>query len=195
VSADRDANGRAINMLCDAGPGAAPQSCDTATPVFLGQPFAKVDGAVTTTVAIGRLQLYGMVDFKRGGKLLNTTPLLQCAILGGAEINVFPERFSAPRVGECQSVLSALGTSLIQDASYVKLRELAVSYDLQPRWARALGASRASLTLGARNLHTWTGFEGLDPETFTVGNWLRSNHTESVLPLPAQIVGTVSLTF
>ena len=35
----------------------------------------------------------------------------------------------------------------------------------------------------------------LDPETFTVGNWLRSNHTESVLPLPAQIVGTVSLTF
>jgi len=197
VSADLDAtSGRAINLMCDSGTGAAPLPCATAPPVFLGQPFAKVDGAIATTLALGRsLRLYGLVDFKRGVKHLNTNPLILCAFFLLAEINYYPERFPATQVAECQQGLAALGTSFIADAGYVKVRELSVTYDAPDRWARQLGASRASVTVGARNLHTWTKFGGLDPESHSVSGWLTAPHTEAVLPLPAAVITTISLSF
>jgi hypothetical protein len=196
VSADLGANGIATNLMCDSGTGGAPLPCDTAPQVFLGQPFSKVDGAVTSTISLGpHFRLYAMADFKRGAKLLNTSPLLLCAFLGDAEINLLPERFPATQVAECQQGLNALGTSLIQDASYVKLRELSVTYDPPARWARFLGATAAQVTLGIRNIHTWTNFKGLDPETSTVSSWLASEHTEAVLPLPMQVLTTIRLSF
>jgi TonB-dependent SusC/RagA subfamily outer membrane receptor len=195
VSADLSPTGQAINQMCEVTDG-APAPCATAAPIFLGQPFAKVDGAITTTVSVGRnLRFYGMVDFKRGVKHLNTNPLLLCAFLGASEINIYPERFPATQVAECQQGLNALGTSFIADASYFKLRELSVTYDAPDRWARALGATRASITVGGRNLKTWTSFGGLDPETHTVSGWLTAPHTENVLPLPTAFVTTISLSF
>jgi TonB-linked SusC/RagA family outer membrane protein len=196
VSADLGADGIATNLMCDSGTGGAPLPCDTAPQVFLGQPFAKVDGAVTSTISLGQhFRFYAMADFKRGAKLLNTSPLLLCAFLGDAEINLHPERFPATQVAECQQGLNALGTSLIQDASYVKLREVSVTYDPPARWARFLGAAAAQVTLGVRNIHTWTNFKGLDPETSTVSSWLASEHTEAVLPLPLQVLTTIRLSF
>jgi hypothetical protein len=43
----------------------------------------------------------------------------------------------------------------------VKLREISATYSL-PEWLS--GLSRASVTLAARNLHTWTNYRGVDPE-------------------------------
>jgi hypothetical protein len=52
--------------------------------------------------------------------------------------------------------------------SFVKLREVAVSYELPTVWARRIGASRALVSLAGRNLHTWTSFKGLDPESVSL---------------------------
>ena len=53
-----------------------------------------------------------------------------------------------------------------QDGGFVRLREISLSYDL-PSWLvqdyfRARGAT---IGVSMRNLHTWTDFTGLDPET------------------------------
>ncbi len=50
---------------------------------------------------------------------------------------------------------------MFTDGSFAKWRELSLSWMFPGRW---IGAQRGSLTLAARNLHTWTGYTGLDPE-------------------------------
>ncbi|HEX6939868.1 MAG TPA: hypothetical protein VF158_10690, partial [Longimicrobiales bacterium] len=50
------------------------------------------------------------------------------------------------------------------DGSFVRLREVAVTFALPAPWAARLGASGASFTIGGRNLAIWTDYEGGDPE-------------------------------
>jgi hypothetical protein len=60
------------------------------------------------------------------------------------------------------------GTSepCLEDGSYVKLREISVQYTLTSgRLNNLLGVSSLELRLAGRNLHTWTNYTGLDPET------------------------------
>jgi hypothetical protein len=48
----------------------------------------------------------------------------------------------------------------------VKWRELSLAYTADQPWVRSrLGVSSAVLRLAGRNLHTWTKYKGLDPET------------------------------
>jgi TonB-dependent starch-binding outer membrane protein SusC len=61
-----------------------------------------------------------------------------------------------------------------QDASYTKLREVTLTWDLPQRLTSAWwkGASGARLSLSGRNLYWWTKFRGGDPEAqnFGAGN-------------------------
>lgn len=51
------------------------------------------------------------------------------------------------------------------DASFIKLRELGISYDLTSKWLQDLGISGGSVSLYTRNLILWTKAKvGVDPE-------------------------------
>jgi hypothetical protein len=52
----------------------------------------------------------------------------------------------------------------VEDGSFVKLREVSLTYRLRERWARTLHARSIDITLAGRNLHTWTDYSGYDPE-------------------------------
>jgi len=61
----------------------------------------------------------------------------------------------------------------VQDASFVKLRELSVGYELPTSLTRRmLGArvQRPRLELGGRNLVTWSKYAGVDPEVSNFGS-------------------------
>jgi len=59
----------------------------------------------------------------------------------------------------------------IEDASYVKLRELNLSYDLPSSWLRFFGGSHhVALSFSGRNLITFTHYDGTDPEVSHFGN-------------------------
>jgi len=68
---------------------------------------------------------------------------------------------------------SGFGTVLsqfVEDAGFVKLREISISYSLDAPWVRRrLGISSVDLTLAGRNLLTWTRYTGWDPETSLTG--------------------------
>jgi TonB-linked SusC/RagA family outer membrane protein len=54
----------------------------------------------------------------------------------------------------------------IEDAGFVKLRELSVSYTIDAPWVqRNLGFSSIDVRVSGRNLKTWTNYTGYDPET------------------------------
>jgi TonB-linked SusC/RagA family outer membrane protein len=167
VSADRDATGLATNILCNGGPGKSPVACATAPFLFIGTPTPKVSGALSNTVTIGqRLRFHVMADFRRGHRLYNAVELLRCGAQLGAglcEANYFPEKYDPVYLAQARGQAISLGTTeaFFQDASFVKLREVSATYTLPERW---LG-KRSSFTLAAREIHTWTDYRGIDPES------------------------------
>jgi TonB-linked SusC/RagA family outer membrane protein len=58
----------------------------------------------------------------------------------------------------------------VEDASFVKIREISVAYDLPRRLASQLGPVKSlQLSLSGRNLYTFTNYTGLDPEVSNFG--------------------------
>jgi hypothetical protein len=194
VSADRDPTTHAItNVLCDGGAGNAPVACASAPEQFIGSQTPKVTGAFSSTVTLWeRLTLYGLVDFKRGHSLFNANGFLRCggvAPLCDAVYN---------RAGYETNFLASIAPSsiagnvlepFIQKASFFRLSEVSVSYQLPAQWLRGIGVSSSRISLAGRNLHTWTGYLGLDPES-------RAGATDQALIPPLQrFVATLHLAF
>jgi hypothetical protein len=80
----------------------------------------------------------------------------------------------------------------------MKLREVSANYALPDRWASAIGASRASVSLSGRNLHTWTRYGGLEPEAMFLGGTRGGNFSaweQTDLPQLTQWVVTVNVDY
>ncbi|MBX6331319.1 MAG: TonB-dependent receptor, partial [Gemmatimonadaceae bacterium] len=203
VQTDRDpATGLATNILCDGGPGQAPMACAAAPLLFIGTPTPKVSGSLANTFTIGgRLRLYAMVDFKRGHRLFNATEQLRCdgtIGIGLCEANYFPEKYSPLYLAELPASdnLAGINDQFIQDASFVKLREVSASYTLPERWLRRAGVSRAVVSVAARELHTWTRYRGVDPEVnASVSASDPLAYDQGVIPPLSHFVATLNLTF
>jgi len=121
----------------------------------------------SSDVDISRFTLGMLWDYKQGGDIINLTEFLYDAGQnskdfvepgGGADrIARFGEGFTAPYV---------------QSGTYVKLRELNLSYNLPDRFTSAIfGRSirSARLSLTGRNLLRFTPYRGLDPEVSNFG--------------------------
>lgn len=52
----------------------------------------------------------------------------------------------------------------VEDGSYLRLKSLSVGYTLPTRWCRKIYAERLRFYAGAKNLLTFTGYTGYDPE-------------------------------
>lgn len=189
-------SGKATSVLCDPGPaGGAPILCANAPVVFLGNTTPTSEGAFTSTIGfLSRFSLYTLVDFKRGYKKLDGNRRVRCHLFIECRENYFPKEFSPAIVGAVSS--SAYISDLVNDASYTKLREISLSYSLPQSFASRLGASRAQLSIAARNLHTWTNYTGLEPEaSFQGGTRGFGQWEQDVTPQLRSFVGTVHLTF
>jgi TonB-linked SusC/RagA family outer membrane protein len=169
ASADRDpATGLATNVLCDGGPGQGPMPCTTAPFLFIGTTTPKRSGSIANTITLHkRLRLYALVDYQRGNILFNANDLLRCVGGFGAPLchaNYYPEQYDVKFLATASIVglQRGLFEPFYQDASYFKLREVSATYNLPEKWLR--GLSGASLTVAARELATWTDYEGIDPD-------------------------------
>jgi len=201
VSADRDqTTGRAINVLCDGGDGKPAIACASAPFVFIGTPTPKVTGSVANTFNLfGRFRLYGLVDFKRGNRVLNTVEQGRCTGAIGAPLcraNYYPLEFDPVYLAECVGTAASQGIldQYYQDASFAKLREVSVTYSLPQSLLR--GYQSASITLAGRDLHTWTKYAGIDPEV-NVNNIATSSATadQAVTPPLSRFIVTINLKF
>src|SRR5699024_1831788 len=55
-------------------------------------------------------------------------------------------------------------TRYLEDASYIRLKNINLTYNLNGDWLSKVYAKNARISLQANNLHTWTKFTGYDPE-------------------------------
>ena len=168
VSADRNATTNlATNILCDGGAGKPAVACASAPFVYLGTPTPTRSGSVGNTLTLyKRLRLYALVDFRGGNKQYNAVEQIRCQGLIGAglcDVNHNPKNYDIRYVAEANitAYSTAMADAFYQDASFVKLREVSAAYSF-PDWLP--GLSRASMSISARELHTWTKYRGIDPE-------------------------------
>jgi TonB-linked SusC/RagA family outer membrane protein len=198
VSANLNDQGVAVDLMCDGGPenDGQPMPCAQAPVVHMGDIAPKVNGAFSGTITLWKqLRLYGLVDFKRGHSLLNADEFARCMVFRLCDANVNPQNHPTTYVANVQNGSSlVIADALIQDASYAKLREVSVSYTLPTSWTQRARLGRASITLAGRNLHTWTDYRGLDPESRAQIAGL-STFDQAMTPSLAQFIGTLNLTF
>jgi hypothetical protein len=73
----------------------------------------------------------------------------------------------------------------IEDATYVKVREVSVGWQLPPSLLERIGGGidAGRLTLSGRNLLTFTDYTGLDPEVSNFGNQAIARNID-VAPFP-----------
>jgi len=198
ISADYDAaTGRAINVLCASGPGGKTGvACNSpaASGVFLGVWDPTWEGSFSTTLTVwGRLRLYGLVDFKLGNKHFDNNLRALCQVFRRCDANFNPQNYDVLYIAELQS--NNLAQSwVINNASFAKLREVSLSYAFPPQLARRIGGDEATLTLAARNLHTWTNWTGMDPEAFFVTQ-LFTRLEQDNTPQLASVQARLNITF
>ena len=209
VSTPVDSNGRLIvaNIRCDGGPGNPPVVCNAQTPtVYLGRPTPHWQGSVRATLTLfGTLRLYGLVDFQ-GGHLLRGGAM--SSQLGTAIHNAKVTNDSSDVLVQAYNAVEAQGVALLRGlgvikGGFAKLREVSLAYTLPEAWASRVGASRATITVAARNLAIlWQaqrevfGMKVLEPEQhFGDEDTERSNFVRYTLPQYAQVVTTVRLSF
>jgi len=185
-------------VMCDGGAGAAPVACASAPFVFIGSATPTSTGSIGNTFTLfKKLRLYALVDWKRGNVLGNAVDELRCAGLLGiglCDVNYHPTKYSPQYVAEA-SVAAYVGQEqdvFMQDASFVKLREVSATYSLPDHLLP--GIQHASFTLAARELALWTKYKGPDPEVNAYNSGLLTLD-QAVMPPLSRVVATLNLTF
>lgn len=164
----------------------------------VGDPNPSWMGSIRNTFTImGNLRVSGLIDVSQGGQIWNgtrgalTSYGTHASTLAwhGAGIetqfgNGFLDQFTydGPGLGKTVRIDRRWGqagigngfngpfSQFLEDASYVKLRDVSVSYTMDQPWVRSrFGLSSINLTVSGRNLKTWSDYTGIDPESNLTG--------------------------
>jgi len=214
LEAEIDAAGNVISATCDGGtgpqgvdPGGAPVPCSEAPQVWLGktQPTWQF-GIGSTFTFFNNLRLYARVE-GNGGHIQNNT---EVRATHNQTTTIATNLRNDPFVQAYRTLENdRMG---VYDAGFLRLREVSLSYDLPATLSERVGARRASLSLGMRNVAMlWTAEEGWDtprsglvfedlagmhiwdPEVRAVGS--NSVGYQTVMPPTASFTATLRLSF
>ncbi|MBE8721565.1 SusC/RagA family TonB-linked outer membrane protein [Sphingobacterium pedocola] len=80
------------------------------------------------------------------------------------DIQKFSANFGTPATAAGLQFANGHNTSVFSDASFIRLKTLAVNYTLPEKWVSKWGIDRLQVFGRAQNLFTWTSYKGSDPE-------------------------------
>ncbi|MDT0632836.1 TonB-dependent receptor [Rubrivirga sp. S365] len=168
---------------CEYNPSSGASRC------YYGLPYPKYNGSFTANATIFRdVSFYALVDYAIGLKVLNNTRNFQLSFGNDQERAELADQLGigsaddlpnlTPNTPEYEAAANAYArtdrrfdANLIEDADYLKLREISIRYSLN-RLLAGVPASpirTATLTLAGRNLFTSTPYSGVDPEVNFAG--------------------------
>ncbi|HEX9893069.1 MAG TPA: TonB-dependent receptor plug domain-containing protein, partial [Gemmatimonadales bacterium] len=133
----------------------------------------------TNEITYKGFNFHVLLDWQQGGNVVNLTRLLYDANGLSPDVEAAGERIGTWATGET--------AIYVESATFAKLREVAVSYELPRSVVQSIwsGVRTAGLSLSARNL-IWfaTPYSGFDPEVSNFGNQPIARNIE-VTPYPA----------
>ena len=165
------------------------------TAVYMGNPLPKKEFQVQPALTLFRnFRLQALLSYRGGFKTLNNTDRFRCVFAQNCLAINDPTQ---PIEAQAAAIAGLLTTDAgyIEDASFTRLREVALTVTMPERWANAARAENLSLTLAGRNLATWTDYKGLDPEVTSTPNQNFSTSDFLTLPPVRAFNFRVNLTF
>ena len=143
------------------------------------------NGGIANRFSLGAFDLSVLVDGQRGGDIFSVTNWfgeyagVLKSTLRGREIDfcdpgiiidgILPDGTRNTSVAVCPEDFFGrnygINEASIDDASYIKLREVRLGYQLPTSWVSWTGFSAGSFSLIGRNLALWSNIENIDPET------------------------------
>jgi TonB-linked SusC/RagA family outer membrane protein len=170
----------------------------------IGDPTPRFTLGLTNTVGWRGVELTGLLQGSSGGRVLNVNRI---RTESSPRVNVARERWrdawtpenpdaKFPRVGENPNQVGTnnFTSNLLEDASYLRLRTLTLSYGLPASLTRRSGVTNARAYVTGTNLFTATRYTGFDPDVSaqSVGN---TNRGIDIGAYPLARTYTVGLTF
>ena len=137
-------------------------------------------GGVSSNLHVGWFDVSGLVDARMGGSIFSTTNLV------GMTTGTFAETASRPDSGQAfagvdaatgkantirattqayYQALAPIQEAWVYDASFVKLRDLRISFSWPLRAITPLSGQSVRVSLIGRNLAMWSKVPNIDPET------------------------------
>lgn len=166
------------------------QPSGAAVNALIGNPNPKWTGSFSSNLAYKKLSLHVLVDAVQGVSVFNADKRTRQGV-GLGDLAEQELRGTLPR-GYIFAIYNTQAFR-IDDGSFVKLRELALSYTLPPLLK---SVSALNVALVGRNLISWDNYNGFDPETNAGGSsdLLRAIDFGNV-PIPRTYQLKVSATF
>lgn len=162
--------------------------------LVLGDPNPDWVLNINNSISYKGLTLSATMEFKKGGEILNdseanfkfyglskstenrfyganqpnsnATAVFNGIIESTGEVS----DVAAPLTNDYYQALNAqVDEANIEDASWVRLRNISLSYSLPSKWLKNTGFNGIDVTLNGRNLWLDTKYKGVDPETNALG--------------------------
>lgn len=209
----RDSQGRIV-----VGDNGRPLNTSSNPNDYLGNYNPDWTGGVRNTLRYGPVSAYVQIDGQKGGSVYSLTQAY--GVRSGVLIETLEGRregrtpdeggglvVPGVRVVDGDTVpndivvdaqdywrnLTGLHEEFVHDASYVKLREVRVGFQVPQAWTTRIGLAAAEIALIGRNLALWTDVPHIDPETaFNAGNVQGFEYAQ--MPSARTIGFSVSLT-
>jgi TonB-dependent starch-binding outer membrane protein SusC len=133
---------------------------------YLGSATPTREIGIIPSVKLGKsVSMAALIDYRGGFSTLNLTGFIRCASRCSTMYLPTASLFEQARSMRGAETLSGW----VEDASFIKLREVTLSWNAPASWGRRIGAHAPRFTIAGRNLVTLTDYSGLDPETSYTG--------------------------
>ena len=175
--------------------------CNEDAWIYQGHPDPNLEISVGSSFTIGeRLTIDALVQGKIGQTKYDLQGWWRYGAIQQSELNLFPFDHDIRRVAEAQ--FGSLGEYdlWVQEASFVRFRELSLTYQMPEEWLGLVRSTRGSLSLSARNLAmlwtNWPEWPHHDPEVVDPSNTFSGNREpqeDSAVPPLTSLTLTVRL--
>ena len=148
--------------------------------MVVGTPQADFFGGLTNEFTLKGFSLRTFLQFSKGGEIFNmmriftddggcTYDNLTTSVL--ARWQKPGDITDVPRMSfDCTSGADAISSRFLEDASYLRIGEITLSYNLPAGLLSRLNMSDAQLFISGRNLHTFTDYTGYNPDVNSAGS-------------------------
>ncbi|MEF8796579.1 MAG: SusC/RagA family TonB-linked outer membrane protein [Salinivenus sp.] len=167
----------------------------SSTDHYLGKPTPDFQGSFGVDLTYENWSLSTLFEYKAGNFYVNnltdafrqSNPIIgrnlptssrveRNYLTGGVDGSGTPQNDGDVRLQALETWLNDVlalapfsGLNTVEQADFVRLRELSLTYRFPSRWLEGLGARRLSVTAAGRNLLLFTKYDGVDPELNAVG--------------------------
>jgi TonB-linked SusC/RagA family outer membrane protein len=143
---------------------------------YVGPSMPTQEVSISTHLGLwhGAVSVGGLVDYRGGYRIANVVQFYADQAENGLQSN----EPTAPLASQARAVANAIqsGTanySIVapdaEDGSFVRIREVSLTYEMPHSWVRAMRVNALSVTGAVRNLALWTRYGGVDPEVNNTG--------------------------